>query len=62
MSNPPEPKTLERSGACGVIGGCVHSCEAYARAGYVDGFETCVCTHTRWSHALVLVNSDSVDT
>jgi hypothetical protein len=38
-----------RNGECG-LAKC--KCERYEFSKHADGFDTCVCNHTRWSHAV----------
>lgn len=42
-------KLQARTGKCIVVG-CKDDCHAYAYAKKADGYETCVCGHTRWAH------------
>lgn len=46
----PAAKALKRIGRC-VNPACTFGCEAFAFAKRADGFRTCVCSHTEWSHA-----------
>lgn len=41
----------KRNGAC-VATVCSTGCQAYAYSKKADGYETCVCGHTRWAHAI----------
>lgn len=35
------------------IGPCLACvCEKYERGEYADGFQTCTCFHTQWSHGV----------
>lgn len=59
MTNQPETRAesvaaklathLYHCGAILVKGTC--KCERYEYAQHADGFDTCLCGHTRWSHS-----------
>lgn len=46
----PADKLAMRNGECIAVGGCPDACGAYAHVKKHNGFDTCVCGHTRWAH------------
>lgn len=43
-------KLAQRNGRCvSVATGC--TCDGFAFWKKMDGYETCLCTHTKWAHA-----------
>jgi hypothetical protein len=47
----PGDLAANRHGACVAVT-CLAACRAYAYAKKKDGYNTCVCGHTQWAHAI----------